>query len=338
MFCFVALVGFVTAYDFSEYPPAGKVPPANHTWTNIVRQRISGWPSMVTQCNNQGTWAQTWDDGPSDHTHIVLDALKAKKVKATFFVTGSQVRQFPSVLKRAFDEGHQIALHSWSHTNLLTIGRSEVIAELVWSARIVREVIGVTPRMFRPPFGSYNDEILQTLEALGFRVIYWDLDTNDWNFSFYPDESPGSKYPPFATPDEITKQFRRWTQDRYRRSISLQHDLQLEPSKQAGSSVDVILGAGYKMETVAQCINEAAYDDQILTRLGIQFTQRSTIQESLTPSVAPDSVQFSLSTSVVSTVIVPNATVGPTEAKTNGATWLRDISFVLLVPLAFLLF
>jgi hypothetical protein len=90
------------------------------------------------------------------------------------------------------------------------------------------------------------------------------------------------------------------------------------------------------METVAQCISEEAYDERILTRLGIQIAQSLPVLPSPTPSVV--SVQLAESTPLVTKVIVPNVTTGPSEAKLNGASCFRDLSSALLLPLALLLF
>lgn len=163
----------------AQYPPLDQVAPGHPAWTAAVLSNPQNPGGTVDRCPNQNDWALTYDDGPSPPTGTVLNALSTHNAKATFFVVGSRVRTNPQLLIDAFNAGHQIALHTWSHRDLATLTDDEIVAELVWSAKIVKDTIGVTPTMMRPPYGSTSPRALELIRAMGFRVILWNRDTND---------------------------------------------------------------------------------------------------------------------------------------------------------------
>jgi peptidoglycan/xylan/chitin deacetylase (PgdA/CDA1 family) len=130
-----------------------KVAPVSE-WTALYPNASSANPlPVISTCPNPKHWAATWDDGPSDQTPRILDILAKKSVKATFFVLGSSVVQRPDSLKQAYNAGHEIALHTWSHTSLKTLTNEEIIAEVMWNIKAVKDSIGVTPKYLRPPYG-----------------------------------------------------------------------------------------------------------------------------------------------------------------------------------------
>lgn len=99
-------------------------------------------------------WGLTYDDGPSFYTSDLLHYLDEKQLKSTFFVVGSRVISFPQTLQTQYMSQHQIAVHTWSHPSLTTLTNEEIIAELGWSKKVIKDVLGVTPNMMRPPFGD----------------------------------------------------------------------------------------------------------------------------------------------------------------------------------------
>jgi Polysaccharide deacetylase len=108
----------------------------------------------ITQCPAPMNWGLTYDDGPAFHTSQLLDYLDQQNLKSTFFVVGSRVISFPATLQTEYMSGHQIAVHTWSHPPLTTMTNQEIIAELGWSKKVIKDVLGVTPNMMRPPFGD----------------------------------------------------------------------------------------------------------------------------------------------------------------------------------------
>lgn len=100
------------------------------------------------------TWGLTYDDGPAFYTPNLIEYLNSQNLKATFFVIGSRVISFPTTLQTEYMAGHQIGVHTWSHRPLTTLTNEQIIAELGWCRKAIKDVIGVTPNQMRPPFGD----------------------------------------------------------------------------------------------------------------------------------------------------------------------------------------
>ncbi|KAL0950782.1 hypothetical protein HGRIS_007549 [Hohenbuehelia grisea] len=136
------------------------------------------------------TWGLTYDDGPAFYTPNLLDYLGQQNLKSTFFVVGSRAISLPATLQAQHMAGHQIAVHTWSHSALTTMSNDAIIAELGWSRKIIKDVIGVTPNMFRPPFGDIDDRVRAIAIAMGLNVVLWTrispyatFDTDDFNIN-----------------------------------------------------------------------------------------------------------------------------------------------------------
>lgn len=122
----------------------------------------------------------TFDDGPTDITPAVLDALAKEKVKAVFFITGYSADKHPELLKRIHDEGHVLAIHSETHANLSQIAPEEIRGEIEPLAKRIAAVTGQPPKYIRPPYGAYNDAVLQVTKEMGLQVINWSNGSLDW--------------------------------------------------------------------------------------------------------------------------------------------------------------
>ncbi len=122
-----------------------------------------------------------FDDGPFEETAGILDKLKQYKLKATFFVVGSQVEQFPALTKRIVAEGHQIANHTWSHAALAELTTAEMAQELKSTQDIVYKYTGVRPKFAGPPYGSTNDTVRAEMAKLGLREALKSRDSEDWD-------------------------------------------------------------------------------------------------------------------------------------------------------------
>ncbi|HFI0253335.1 TPA: polysaccharide deacetylase family protein [Streptococcus suis] len=122
--------------------------------------------------------ALTFDDGPNPATTpVILDLLKKYNAKATFFVLGSVVEGNEAILQRMVAEGHEVANHTWSHSNLTHLSPEQVQQEIELTQAIVEKAIGKRPTMMRPPFGAVNQAVV---DAMGLPSIYWNVDTEDW--------------------------------------------------------------------------------------------------------------------------------------------------------------
>jgi peptidoglycan-N-acetylglucosamine deacetylase len=130
-----------------------------------------------------GHVALTFDDGPGPVTGRVLDVLAARGARATFFVIGDEIPRFPAVFDRILAEGHEVANHTTSHPNLVTLlgagrpaDRAAVRAQIAGAQRAVTAAGAPTPTLFRPPYGATNATINGIAEKLGLRLVLWNAD------------------------------------------------------------------------------------------------------------------------------------------------------------------
>jgi cellulose synthase/poly-beta-1,6-N-acetylglucosamine synthase-like glycosyltransferase/peptidoglycan/xylan/chitin deacetylase (PgdA/CDA1 family)/spore germination protein YaaH len=134
--------------------------------------------------------AITFDDGPDLRwTPQILDILKEKNVPAAFFVIGVNASQSPEILKREFDEGHEIGNHTYTHPNfnLDEISKTQIRWELNLTQRLIESTIGVKSILFRPPFGidhqpEYAEEVaaLPVAQDMGYLIVGQKIDPHDW--------------------------------------------------------------------------------------------------------------------------------------------------------------
>ena len=126
--------------------------------------------------------ALTFDDGPSSETTgKLLDALKKRKVKATFFVLGSRINKTTApLLKRMEAEGHVVANHSMNHKNLRYQSAAGIKAEMDACSKKIKEVLGHNPVIMRCPGGNYDEEVKDYARNAGMAIVQWSVDTRDW--------------------------------------------------------------------------------------------------------------------------------------------------------------
>ncbi len=124
--------------------------------------------------------ALTFDDGPSPYTQRILDSLKRYDAKATFFTLGNQLREHPLPLQRAVAEGHSIANHTWNHSDLTTLAPRDVRSQIS-DENVGLQRAGIPrPRLFRPPYGAYDEQTLRVARDLGMLTVLWTIDSNDY--------------------------------------------------------------------------------------------------------------------------------------------------------------
>jgi len=129
--------------------------------------------------------ALTFDDGPNVTTTTrVLDILRERGIKATFFINGSRVKGAPekAVLARIIADGHILANHSQNHLNLKTVADAKLRSEVTLTHEIIKAA-GVTPRYLRFPFGSASCAGLAFVKTLGYATTGWHVDSADWCFA-----------------------------------------------------------------------------------------------------------------------------------------------------------
>ena len=110
----------------------------------------------------------------------MLETLREKEVKITFFVTGRWAKEYPELFQEIADEGHEIASHGYQHLNYDTLGLQENMDQIKRAEEEIQKITGVKPTLFSPPSGAYNDNTLKAAEELGYQTILWSIDTIDW--------------------------------------------------------------------------------------------------------------------------------------------------------------
>ncbi|KAH6588356.1 hypothetical protein BASA61_005999 [Batrachochytrium salamandrivorans] len=267
----------------SDYPTVDTVPNINPSLvTNLLNGvpnitvntdfvQVPDWSSDICTCLYNHQWGLTYDDGPGPYTDDLISELAQRNVSATFFVVGSRVMEYPDVLLRAFQAGHEIALHSWSHSAMTMLTNEQIVAEMVFNAMAVKQVIGVTPSLVRPPYGDIDNRVRAILRNLGLTPILWNLDSQDVYGAI-----------------NVAEQF--WMQANYGNAsvISLEHDFYAGTEAQATSALDAILaGSGqYTPMPVGRCLGRQSYDEGFWTRLTGGGTQPSTTQPASTTLAA----------------------------------------------------
>lgn len=116
----------------------------------------------------------------ADKTQEIIDILKEFDVSATFFLVGFWVDDYPEMVKAIDEAGFEIGTHSNTHPDMVKLDKSTMKSELETSISKIKEVTGKDVSLFRAPYGSYNNDLLDTAENLGLKTIQWDVDSLDW--------------------------------------------------------------------------------------------------------------------------------------------------------------
>ena len=124
--------------------------------------------------------ALTFDDGPSQYTSRILDTLEQYGARATFCHVGNLINARKETVLRAFNMGCEIIGHSWDHRNLTKLSESEIRKEILDTYNAIEAITGDAPQLYRPPYGSVNDTVKAVSRELGFAMITWSVDPEDW--------------------------------------------------------------------------------------------------------------------------------------------------------------
>jgi hypothetical protein len=139
--------------------------------------------------------------------------------------------------------GHEICSHTWSHTALTTLTNEQIIAEIRWTEKIIREVTGVTPRYLRPPYGDVDDRVRAVVEAAGYRILHWNLDSFDW-------QTTGST-------SDILRNVQAKLSGSSSGFVLLGHDGRSDLANGWAGALGSLIKYGYPMGTVSQCLQNA---------------------------------------------------------------------------------
>jgi peptidoglycan/xylan/chitin deacetylase (PgdA/CDA1 family) len=182
--------------------------------------------------------AITFDDGPSPTlTPRLLDILKEKGVKATFFVIGQNVAHSPDIVARASSEGHEIGSHSWSHPVLTKLSDDKVHEELQKTSEAILSATGKKPTLLRPHYGSINPHLCRMIAGQeGLTIVLWSVDPLDW-------KSPGSS----VVAERLIAGAKPG-------AITLSHDIKPGTIEAIPQVIDALKAKGYQFVTVSELI------------------------------------------------------------------------------------
>jgi len=181
--------------------------------------------------------ALTFDDGPSSKvTPRILQTLEQHDAKATFFMLGNRVEMYPTIAAQVAAEGHEIANHTFSHPNLKKLSHKEMTEEIEKTNKLIEISTGVTPTLFRPPYGIYSQDILNYTAANNYSTILWSVDSLDWK-----------SRNPAAIKKEILSNITN-------RSIVLMHDLHTATAEALPELLMTLKQEGYEFVTVSELL------------------------------------------------------------------------------------
>lgn len=205
----------------------------------VIRQdmeykRMEKVLATVQEAGQKPKVAITFDDGPNaEYTEPVLDVLKEKEVKATFFIMGKCIEGNEDILKRMDAEGHLIGNHTFHHVNLTKLSEEEACAELTKTAELVKELTGQSVEFVRPPFGAWNEKAECVTDMI---PVLWTIDTLDWCYQ--------------SAPKSLAKVVGKVKEN----DIILMHDQYPETVEALELIIDYLQSEGYELVTVDEIL------------------------------------------------------------------------------------
>ena len=177
--------------------------------------------------------AITFDDGPGKHTDRIVSTLEKYNARATFFVQGKNVSGYKSVMQRAVSLGNEIGNHTWNHVNLAHSGSSVISQQINSTNTAVYNATGTYPKLYRPPYGAFNNSVLNSIPMA---AVMWSVDTLDWKT---------------RNPAKTLESVKR---DTYDGAIILMHDIHSPTADAVESVVKHLLMNNFQLVTVSELI------------------------------------------------------------------------------------
>ncbi|KAI8087012.1 uncharacterized protein B0P05DRAFT_585230 [Gilbertella persicaria] len=184
-------------------------------WTNTqcTKPKVNYLPEDVRACASVGDFGLTYDDGPLPPQSVndpwaeprLYNFLAGIKQRATLFYVGSNVVAYPDAAVRALQSGHTLCAHTWSHPHMTTLHNHDIVAQLYWSMRAIKEAAGVTTRCWRAPYGDVDDRVRAIAHQMGLYTIVWNSDSFDWGLP-----SAANGFSGTLTQETIDGYFQNW--------------------------------------------------------------------------------------------------------------------------------
>lgn len=218
--------------------PAGDSTPSAETQVSTTPPNPAA-KLVYNSCNVDGPFiAMTFDDGPAPgQTDRLLDMLKARNIRATFFVLGQNVAASPEIIRRMAADGHEIGNHSWDHKAFTKLGTESVASQINRTNGAIVQAGAPAPKIMRMPYGATNSSLNRRMnEEFGQKVIMWSLDPLDWKY---------------RNSARVTKEI---LQNVRSGSIVLAHDIHATTINAMPGTLDGLIEKGFQFVTVSELI------------------------------------------------------------------------------------
>ncbi|WP_408954494.1 polysaccharide deacetylase family protein [Natroniella sp. ANB-PHB2] len=116
----------------------------------------------------------------AERTPKILEVFEEYDLNITFFFGGNWLEENPQLVKEIVAKGHEVGNHSYTHPHMATLSKEEIEQELNQTGELIKKLTGQESILFRPPFGEYNNLLIETCEELGYYTIQWSIDSHDW--------------------------------------------------------------------------------------------------------------------------------------------------------------
>jgi len=116
----------------------------------------------------------------NEQTQTILDICAKHDIKVTFFMTGTWIEKYPDSVKAIAAAGHELGNHSENHKQMSKLSKQQCVDELMKPHNKVKELTGIDMTVFRPPFGDYNNTLIEAATECNYHTIQWDVDSLDW--------------------------------------------------------------------------------------------------------------------------------------------------------------
>ncbi|KAF9037615.1 carbohydrate esterase family 4 protein [Panaeolus papilionaceus] len=205
---------------------------------------------VITKCTVPNTAALTFDDGPHWYVYDVSKTLIANGAKGTFFFNGLNYGCIYSEdqakrVKYVYDKGHQVASHTWAHSNLTTLNWDQIHHQMWLVEEALVKITGALPAFMRPPYGEHNQLVRDASGIRGQTIVNWDFDSGD---------SAG------LTAQQSIQRYKDVAQLKPNTVLALNHDtIQTTAQTVLPEAIKALKGAGYRLVTVAECLGMQPY-------------------------------------------------------------------------------
>lgn len=116
----------------------------------------------------------------NEDTQQLIDILNKYKINTTFFVVGDWVDKYPESVKALADNGNEVMNHSLNHAHFSSLSSEEIVADITACNEKIAAITGVTPTLFRCPYGEYDDHVVTAVTGMGMTAVQWNIDSLDW--------------------------------------------------------------------------------------------------------------------------------------------------------------